>query len=126
MNAVECVHRVVDALDALAIPFMVVGSFSSNVYGMPRSTHDADFVVQLGDRSIAELATALGHDFMLDPQLAFESVTATIAYRLSNRHSPFTVELFALSNDPHDQARFSRRVAEQSAVDRCSSQKPKT
>ncbi len=111
-TAGELVHRVVDVLDALNIPFMVVGSFSSNVYGIPRSTKDADFVIQLGNQSIAGIASALGDNFTLDSQLAFDSVTGTTAYRFRHRHSPFMVELFAFGSDPHDQARFQRRVQE--------------
>ena len=39
--------RVVDVLNKSGIPFMLVGGFSSNCHGIPRSTKDADFVVQL-------------------------------------------------------------------------------
>jgi len=44
MTAVEIVSRVIDALNQSAIPHMLVGSFSSNLYRVPRSTKDADFV----------------------------------------------------------------------------------
>jgi hypothetical protein len=47
MTAVDFVGRVIDALNQLGIPFMLVASFSSNLYGIPRSTKDADFVIQL-------------------------------------------------------------------------------
>lgn len=42
---------VIDALEAERIPHMLVGSFSSNFYGIPRMTQDADLVIELGDRS---------------------------------------------------------------------------
>jgi hypothetical protein len=108
--AMEFVTIVVAALEKLQIPYMVVGSFSSNVYGEPRSTHDADFVVELGDRSVSVIASAIGDEFTLDPQMSFETVTSTSRYRLSHRSTSFTIELFLLSNDPHDRARFERRV----------------
>jgi hypothetical protein len=55
------------------------------------------------------IATEL--DFLkLDPQYGFESVTATKKLILrSTVGEGFIVELFGLSDDPHDQARFSRR-----------------
>lgn len=56
MTSDEAVIAVVDALDSLSIPYMVVGSFSTNLYGLPRSTKDADFVVQLGRISIGRVA----------------------------------------------------------------------
>jgi hypothetical protein len=110
MNAVDLVLRVIDALEKLAVPYMAVGSFSSNVYGVPRSTKDADFVVELGQTPVTAIAAHVGSDFHLDPQMSFETVTATMRYRLKHQHSGFVVELFLLSDDPHDRARFSRRV----------------
>jgi hypothetical protein len=111
MNAVEALTRVADALDRLAVPYMVVGSFSSNVYGNPRSTKDADFVVELGDQPISTLVAEIGADFAFDPQMSFETVTGTMRYRLQHRDTAFVIELFLLSDDPHDRARFARRIA---------------
>jgi hypothetical protein len=37
--------RVSEALGRAGVPFMLVGSFSSNFHGIPRSTRDADFIV---------------------------------------------------------------------------------
>jgi hypothetical protein len=110
MTAVDYVALVVDALNRAGIPYMAVGSFSSNIYGYPRSTKDADFVIELGGRSISGLAAELGQDFALEEQMSFETVTGTMRYRLVHRTSTFVVELFLLSSDPHDQARFARRV----------------
>lgn len=44
MGATDLVLRMIDALDALEVPYMLVGSYSSNFYGQPRMTKDADFV----------------------------------------------------------------------------------
>lgn len=109
MSAEEVTLAVVEALEALGVPYMLVGSFSSNFYGVPRSTQDADFVVQLHNVSIASVRDRLGDGFELDPQMSFETITATSRYRLQHRRSAFKIELFLLSEDPHDQERFARR-----------------
>ncbi|HEY7086521.1 MAG TPA: hypothetical protein VH518_00450 [Tepidisphaeraceae bacterium] len=106
----EIVTRVIDALEKLRIDHMVVGSFSTSVWGFPRSTKDADFVVELGQTPVAALMTELGPDFQLESQMSFETITATMRYRVLHRQAGFLIELFLLSNDPHDQARFARRV----------------
>lgn len=111
MTAVECVNAFVAALDRAGIPFMVVGSFSSNVYGIPRSTKDADFVIEAGGEAISLLAKEVAKDFALDPQSSFETVTGTTAYRFTHRVSAFVIEVFLLSADPHDVTRFARRVS---------------
>lgn len=111
MNAVDFVLRVIDAFDKNAVPYMTVGSFSTNVYGKPRSTKDADFVVELSNASISRLATDIGPDFLLEAQMSFETITSTTRYRLLHRDTNFLIELFLLSSDPHDQERFRRRVS---------------
>jgi len=55
MTVKEITLRVIDALNAANVPHLLVGSFSSNYYGIPRSTEDADFVVQLDAASFTEL-----------------------------------------------------------------------
>jgi hypothetical protein len=101
--------RVIDGLNAAGIPHALVGSFSSSYYGVPRSTLDADFVVEFGGGSLEELLRRLGPDFAAEPQVTFETMTGTVKYQLHFRGSPFRVELFSLSSDPHDQERWRRR-----------------
>ena len=109
MTTREIVRRVVDALEQLGVPYMLVGSFSSNAYGVARNTQDADFVVQLDRITVSQLAAKLWPDFQLDPQTSFETITATTRHVLNVPAEDFKVELFLLSDDPHDRARFERR-----------------
>lgn len=44
MDEIGVIVAVVNALHAVNIPHMLVGSLSSNAYGIPRSTKDADVV----------------------------------------------------------------------------------
>jgi hypothetical protein len=105
----EATIKVIEALDACGIAYMLVGSYSSNAYGIPRSTQDADFVIELGDVSISELARRLSPSIRIDPQMSFETVTMTRRYVAEVLDTPFKVEFFLLDNAPHDQERFRRR-----------------
>lgn len=103
--------RVIDALDAEKILYFLAGSFASNYYGIPRSTKDADFVLQTHDGLGENFAGRLGDEFVFDPQLSFETVTGTYRQYIRHVQSSFKVELFLLSSDEHDQQRFARRKA---------------
>jgi hypothetical protein len=105
--------RVAEALEAWGIPFLLSGSFASNYYGIPRSTRDADFVLQTQQAVGPEFAKQMGEDFLLDPQLSFETNTGTFRQVLRHKKKAFKVELFLLSQDEHDQSRFRRRRAVQ-------------
>lgn len=107
----QAIREVVSVLNDLGIPYMAVGSVSSNVHGIARLTNDADFVLQLAPGQLTTLATRLGPGYRLDPQGGFESVTFTTKYVLEVVGSKFRFEFFDLSEDPHDQERFRRRVS---------------
>lgn len=110
MTIEDVTLRVIDALNAAGTAYMLVGSFSSNLYGIPRSTKDADFVLQLqGDLGKA-FYQKLGSDFEIEPQLKFETNTGTSKQEMRFQGTPFTVELFRLSEDAFDQERFRRRL----------------
>ena len=105
----EIVITCIKALEACKIPYMVVGSVSTNLYAAPRSTQDADIVVELRPDSLSQLMKQLGPSFRLDPQSRFETFTATTRHVIDTEDAFFHVELFQLSDDPFDKERFARR-----------------
>jgi hypothetical protein len=108
-NGNEVAARFVEAFEALDVDYFLAGSYSSNYYGVPRATNDADFVAVLSGRAI-DLAKFLGDEFVLDPQTSFEGITGTLRDIFVIPSVPFKVEVFHLSDDPHDRSRFERRV----------------
>jgi hypothetical protein len=109
MSSEEISLKVVEILNEHRVPYMVVGSLSTNFHSIIRSTKDADIVVQSDLANTARLIAREFNALRLDPQLGFESVTATTKIMLRADAEDFVIELFGLSNDPHDQERFQRR-----------------
>jgi predicted nucleotidyltransferase len=110
MNTDDVVGSVIDSLNQQGVPYMIVGSLATNFYCVPRSTQDADIVVQSRLAEVARQVSQGVSGMRFDPQLGFESVTATKKLVLSTQQHDFQIELFELSGDEHDQLRFSRRV----------------
>lgn len=108
MNDALVVH-IIELLHELAIPYMVTGSLASNYFGITRSTKDADILIQTDSASISALARRVKHPLHLNPQMSFESITGTSRYVVENKEGEYVIELFLLSDDPHDQERFKRR-----------------
>ena len=108
-SATVITRRVIDALNRAGIPHMLVGAFSRNAYAPPRSTNDADIVVSLAGHSLRTVADILGADFALESQAGFEANTGTLRDTIVHTDAQFSVELFHLSRDAHDQERFDRR-----------------
>lgn len=110
MSGDDAVARVIDALNSLGVAYMITGSLASNRHGIARSTKDADFVLESVDLDLEGLSHRVGPEFKIDPQMSFEAVTGTTRYRIAVQECKFSIELFVLTGDPHDQERFRRRV----------------
>jgi hypothetical protein len=110
VSPTEIVLKVAEALERANIPFMIVGGFSNNVYGIERNTQDADFVIQLQVDGLNGLLPLLGPDFKTDPQLSFESLVAMGQYYvIKHLHPLFKIELFLAGDDAASREQFARR-----------------
>ena len=78
---------------------------------LPGPVADADLVVEVNGPYVSALAERLKPDMRIDPQMQFETVPGTYKNRISVEDSPFTIELFRLSDDDHDRERFRRRTS---------------
>lgn len=110
MSAEQISLAVVRVLNSHHIPYMLVGSLSTNYHSTVRSTKDADIVLQANLGHVARIVEHEIKFLKLDPQIGFETVTMTRKILLRALSEDFIVELFELSDDPHDQERFRRRV----------------
>jgi hypothetical protein len=60
--AIDAVRR----LNRAGIAYLLTGSMATNYWGIPRTTHDLDFVVRLPVQSIPSLVHEFRDDFYLD------------------------------------------------------------
>jgi hypothetical protein len=110
MTGNEGLLSLLGILNELNVPYMMVGSYSSNFYGIPRSTKDADLVFEFESSALMEIGKRLPPGLRFEDQSFFEMVTATRKELLLIDGSDFQIELFHLSDDEFDRARFERRV----------------
>lgn len=109
MNGTDALIALARAFEDAGLPYMIVGSYSSNFYGVPRSTKDADLVINLEQADWKRLSSLLPTGLELEQQSGFEMVTSTRKELIRVKDSVFEIELFHLSKDAHDKARFARR-----------------
>ena len=61
-------------LDECGIPYMITGSFASNLHGLPRATQDADVVIEVERGSLERLLESLGPAFYRSSEAAMEAL----------------------------------------------------
>jgi hypothetical protein len=104
--------RAVEILDQLGIPYMVTGSFAVNYYGIPRMTHDIDFVVQIRFAEVDRLARAFPSDFYADSEMMRHAIEQQFMFNVIDPMSGLKIDFWILKADAYDSERFRRRRAQ--------------
>jgi len=101
--------RILEVLDLLEIPYQLVGSLASSMYGIPRATMDVDLVADLRTGHIDEFVSQLKADFYADPEMIKEALARGRSFNLIHYASSFKFDIFPLQKDEYSQTQFGRR-----------------
>lgn len=112
MTPDQVLQLVIANLNALGIAYMVGGSFASSAHGVPRSTLDADLVVDLKLHQVPDLVKLFARDFYVDEGQAKSALLAGRSFNLIHLESSFKIDLFPLRRTDFSQEQFSRRALE--------------
>ena len=108
---------VVDALDALGVPYAIGGSLASAVHGVVRATMDADLVVDLEREHVEPLAGALGDAFYFNLETMRDAVRQRASFNMIHLETLFKVDIFVAGSGPLDRAQLARRQLHQLSKD---------
>jgi len=102
---------VIDALEALDVPYLIGGSLASAVHGVARATADTDLVVDLRFEHADPLAQALGDAFYVDAESIRDAVRRRRSFNVIHLETMFKVDIFVRKRRPFAQAQFEHRTA---------------
>jgi hypothetical protein len=103
---------VIEALDALDVPYLIGGSLASAVHGVARATVDTDLVADLRPEHARPLAQALEDAFYVDVESIQDAIRRHSSFNVIHLETMFKVDVFVRKPRPFDQAQFDRRVAQ--------------
>jgi hypothetical protein len=102
---IDCLRR----LNRTGIRYLLTGSMASNYWGIPRTTHDLDFVIQLPPSAVPSLVEAFGGDFFLDEAAVRAAYQPPHQFNAIDQRSTLKVDFWLLKPAPFDRELFSRR-----------------
>jgi hypothetical protein len=102
---VDCLKR----LNRTGIAYMLTGSMVSNYWGVPRTTHDLDFVVQLPPSAVAKLVREFAGDFHLDEAAVRAAFQPPHQFNAIDTRSALKVDFWMLKPVPFEREMFARR-----------------
>jgi hypothetical protein len=102
---------VVDALDALGVPYHVGGSVASSFTGVARATQDADIVADLRPEHAAALTAALQGTYYADGERIGHGIRARRSFNVIHLGTAYKVDVFVSKDSPFARENMARRVA---------------
>lgn len=103
--------QVLDALDALAIPYMLVGSLASIIHGEYRTTNDTDLVVVCTASHAQPLVDRLAGDFLIRLPDVLDGLAQTGQFSATHLATMFRIDFFVRASTPFAAMEFQRRQA---------------
>jgi len=102
--------QVMDALQELDIPCFIGGSLASAVFGIPRSTIDADLVARMDEPRVQPLVQLLGGEFYSDTSAILEAVHQRSCFNLIHLPTMMKVDVFVPKDRAFDQEQLRRTI----------------
>jgi hypothetical protein len=112
MTQEDFVVRLTQRLEAAGIPFMIVGSLGSSLYGQPRSTQDADVVIEPTPEQLERFVQLLGDEYYVSLDAARDAMRRHSMVNIIDFASGYKADLIFPKDRPFDREQFERRRVE--------------
>jgi len=107
----DALTPVIDLLNEIQVPYMLVGALAVNYYSVPRLTHDADILVQIRPEHAQIMTERLGSAYYIDADSIPEAIASHGEFNLIHLTTGFKIDFWILEDTEFDRLRFSRRVS---------------
>jgi hypothetical protein len=110
MTLTDLLSRITAAFDAAAIQYMLVGSFASTYYGLPRSTLDIDFVIEATAQQVRDLIQHLPSEaYYVELDTALDALRQRSMFNVIDIATSWKIDLIFGKGREFDLAEFARR-----------------
>jgi hypothetical protein len=107
----DLLRKLATTVDKLAIPYAVVGSTASSLYGEPRLTNDIDVVIDLRTQQIAAFCGEFPEaEFYLSRAAVESAVHRRFQFKIIHPSSGLKIDCIVAGQDPFDAEQLQRGV----------------
>jgi hypothetical protein len=105
----EFLEDVVARLEGAGVVYAITGSIASNLWGIPRTTHDVDVVVILSPPDVPRVVAAFADRYYVSAEAAGDAVTQGSMFNVIDYNTSLKADLWVTKGDPFSQSMLSRR-----------------
>ncbi len=102
---------VLGRLNRAGIDYMLTGSMASNYWGIPRTTHDLDFVVVLQPGQVEQLVAEFETGLFIQPESVRAIFQPPHQFNVLDEQSALKADFWLLQENAFERTAFERRTA---------------
>src|ERR1035438_2554720 len=110
MNEQELLADCLRRLNRSGMTYYLTGSMASNYWGIPRTTHDLDFVIQLPASAVAKIVSAFTPDFYIEEAAVRAAHQPPHQFNAIDTRSALKVDFWLPKPEPFDREMLRRRL----------------
>ena len=111
MTEQDVFRRILGAIEAAGIPYMLTGSFASSYHGMPRATQDIDVVIAPERPQLKRLHEVLsGPEYYMDQAAALDAYERGGQFNIVDLATGWKVDLIMRRARAFSRTEFERRA----------------
>lgn len=109
MTQIGVLSQILDTLEEVGIPCMIVGSFASGFHGEFRATQDADIVIDPTPEQLQAFLARVRDDFYVSAEAAAEALVRRGQFTLVHFETAWKIDLIVRKERPFSRMEFERR-----------------
>ena len=110
MNEQELLADCLRRLNRTGVTYYLTGSMASNYWGIPRTTHDLDFVVQLPVSAVSRIVHEFSGDFYIEEAAVRAAYQPPHQFNAIDTRSALKVDFWLPKPEPFDREMLRRRA----------------
>jgi len=113
LDLVSVLHIVAGRLDRLRIPYVVTGGIAVSYWGLPRTTHDIDIIIEINRSKINAILKAFERDFYISKEGVEGMLEHNISFSIIHNKSQIKIDFWPIDRkDKHKIIEFKRAPKE--------------
>jgi hypothetical protein len=105
----EFLKDVVARLEGAGVTYAITGSIASNLWGIPRTTHDVDVVVVLSPADVGRMLAAFPDPYYVSEPAVRDAVARNGMFNVIDPATSLKADLWVTKGEPFNESMLSRR-----------------
>lgn len=105
----EFLKDLVGRLEGVGVVYAITGSIASNLWGIPRTTHDVDIVVLLKEADVATILKAFADAYYVSEAAVRDAIVRGSMFNVIDAKKGLKADLWISTSDPFSVKMLERR-----------------